>query len=68
MSIATEMAIANTMFSPMPKIFVSLKFAVQRIINDCGVYATANLVSILNGINPSGIRYTVSKMRDHLKI
>lgn len=66
-SAATEMAIANIMFSPMPKIFVRhLKCSEQTNSNDCGVYAIANMVSILNGIDPSGIRYTVPKMRDHL--
>ena len=29
-------------------------------------YTIANMVSILNGIDPSGITYTVSKIRDHL--
>ena len=67
MSAATEMTIANMMFSPMPKIFVShLKCSVQTNTNDCDVYAIANMMSILNGIDSSGIRYTVSKMRDHL--
>ena len=29
-------------------------------------YTIANTVSILNGIDPSDITYTVSKIRDHL--
>ena len=66
-SSATEMAIANIMCSPLPKILVRhLKCSLQTNANDCGVYAIANMVSILNGIDPSGITYTVSKMRDHL--
>ena len=58
-AISTEMAIANIMCSPLPKILVRhLKCSLQTNAND--------MVSILNGIDPSGITYTVSKMRDHL--
>ena len=47
------------MCSPLPKILVRhLKCSLQTNANDCGVYAIANMVSILNGIDPSGITYT----------
>ena len=65
-SSAAKMAIANMMFSPMPKIFVKhFKCSVQTNTNDW-FYTIANMVSILTGINPSGKPYTVSTMRDHL--
>ena len=61
------MAIANKMFSPMPKIFVRhFKCSVQTNTNDCGFTPWQIWVSIFNGIDPSGITYTVSKIRDHL--
>ena len=67
MSSATGLAIVNIMFSPRPEIFVRhLKCFTQTNTNDCGVYVIAVMVSILNGIDPSCITYTVSKMRDHL--
>ena len=67
-SSAAEMAIANMMFSPMPKIFVRyFKCSVQTNTNDCVKMLTiANMVSIFSGIHSNGITYTVSKMRDHL--
>ena len=31
--------------------------------NDCGVYAIANMVSVLHGIDPSSVSFNVSAMR-----
>ncbi len=34
--------------------------------DDCGVYALANIVSLLHGIDPCTVYYDTNKMREHL--
>ena len=38
----------------------------QTGVNDCGVFAIAYAVNILNGIEPDGVVFDQSKMREHL--
>ena len=67
-STATERAIAKIMCTPLPKIFVRhMKCPKQTNGNYCGVYAIANMVSILHGIDPSSISFNVSAMRTNLQ-
>ena len=67
MSTATEKAVAKIMCTPLPKIFVRhMKCSKQTNGNDCGVYAIANMVSILHGVDPSSISFNVAAMRRHL--
>ena len=67
MSTATERAVAKIMCTPLPKIFVRhMKCSKQTNGNDCGVYAIANMVSILHGVDPSSISFNVAAMRRHL--
>ena len=47
------------------RIFVRTKPSVMTE-NDCGVYAIANMVSILHGVDPSSISFNVAAMRRHL--
>ena len=65
---AAERAVAMIMFTPLPKIFVRhMKCPKQTIRNDCGIYAIANMISILHGIDPSSVCFNVSVMRRHLQ-
>ena len=67
-STATERAIAKIVCTPLPKIFVRhMKCPKQTNGNYCGVYAIANMVSILHGIDPSSISFNVSAMRRNLQ-
>ena len=51
----------------VPKIFVRhVACSKQTNGNDCGVYAIANMVSILHGVDPSRISFNVAAMRRHL--
>ena len=38
----------------------------QTNTNDCGIYAIANAVSILYGLDPRQIIYKTDQLRDHL--
>ena len=50
--------------TPLPKIFVRyMKCSKQTNGNDRGVYAIANMVSILHGVDPSSISFNVAAMR-----
>ena len=40
----------------------------QRNLNDCGLHAIANLMTICNDQRPEEQRYEQHKMRDHLKM
>ena len=56
LSIDTERSIAKLMRIPLKKRFITVRFPKspnQRNANDCGVYAIANMVYILNGTNPT---------------
>ena len=67
MSTATEGQLQRSCAPPIPKIFVRhMKSSKQTNGNDCGVYANANMVSILHGVDPSSITYNVAAMRRHL--
>ena len=67
MSTATEREVAKIMCNPLPKIFVRhMKCLKQTDGNDCGVYAIANMVSILHGVDPSSISFNVAAMWSHL--
>ena len=65
-STAAEMATANMMFSPMPKIFVRhFKRSVQTNTNDCGftplqIWSASSMELILV------VYHLLSKLRDHL--
>ena len=65
---ATERAVAMIMCTPQPKIFVRhMKCQKQTNGNDCGVYAIANMISILHGIDPRSVSFNLSVMRRHLQ-
>ena len=56
------------MCSPLPKICVRhMKCPTQTSGNDCGVYTITNMVSILHGIDLSGVSFQVPPMRNHLQ-
>ena len=59
--------VAKIICTPLPKIFVRhMKCSKQTNGNDCGVYAIANMASILHGVDPSSISFNVAAMRRHL--
>ena len=65
---ATERAVAMIMCTPLPKIFVRhMKCPKQTNGNDLGVYAIANMISILHVIDPRRVSFNVSVMRRHLQ-
>ena len=65
---ATERAFVKIMCTPLPKIFVRhMKCPKQTNGNDCGVYAIANMISILHGIDPRSVSFNVFFMRRHLQ-
>ena len=56
------------MCSHLPKFFVRhMKYPTQTNGNDCGIYAIANMVSILHGIDPSGLSFHAPAMRSPLQ-
>ena len=65
---ATERVVAMIMCTPLPKVFVRhMKCPKQTNGNDCGLYAIANVISILHGIDPRSVTFNVSAMQRHLQ-
>lgn len=61
LSTSNDRLIAMIMCSPLRKC------PTQTNGNDCSVYAIANMGNILHGIDPSGVSFQVSAMRNHLQ-
>ena len=43
----------------------SMSIQTQKGINDCGLFALANLISICKGIDPCSLKLKQNKMREH---
>ena len=66
-STSVEKSIANILQSNGDFITVySVNCDKQTNTNDCGIYAIANAVSILYGLDPRQIIYKTGQLRDHL--
>ena len=61
-------AFINRMFPDNEElVIVQEKIQLQEKLYNCGVFAIANIVSILFGVCPCSIKYKESEMRGHLK-
>ena len=73
LSTDSERSIAKLMRIPLTERFITVRFPKspnQQNASDCGVYAIANMVAILNGTNPTSIKKfdaTSNEMRNLLK-